>query len=108
MMGRISPLEVPVLSSAAIGVWKMFSDLDLSEASLPAGTRLSLGTATIEVTDQPHRGCAQFSARFGVDALRFVNGPAGRELRLRGINAKVVVPGRVRRGDPITVCPPIS
>jgi phosphatidylserine decarboxylase len=32
LMGRLSPLEVPLLSSAAIGLWEMFSDLDLSEA----------------------------------------------------------------------------
>jgi phosphatidylserine decarboxylase len=32
LMGRLSPLEVPFLSSAAIGLWEMFSDLDLSEA----------------------------------------------------------------------------
>ena len=32
LMGRLSPLEVPVLTPAAIGLWKMFSDLDLSEA----------------------------------------------------------------------------
>jgi phosphatidylserine decarboxylase len=32
LMGRLSPLEVPFLSSAAIWLWKVFSDLDLSEA----------------------------------------------------------------------------
>jgi phosphatidylserine decarboxylase len=32
LMGRLSPLEVPLLSSAAIGLWEKFSDLDLSEA----------------------------------------------------------------------------
>ena len=77
-------------------------DLDLSEANLPAGTRLALGSAVIEVTEQPHTGCAKFSARFGVDALRFVNSPVGRSLRLRGLNARVVVPGTVRSGDAVT------
>jgi hypothetical protein len=76
-------------------------DLDLSEANLPAGTRLAIGGAVIEVTDQPHTGCAKFAARFGKEALRFVNVGAGKDLRLRGINAKVVVPGTIRAGDPV-------
>ncbi len=76
-------------------------DLDLSADNLPAGTRLALGSAVIEVTDQPHTGCQKFSARFGVDALRFVNSPEGKALRLRGLNARVVVPGTVRTGDTV-------
>jgi hypothetical protein len=82
---------------------QLYVDLDLSEAALPAGTRLQLGTAVIQVTDQPHRGCAKFSARFGVDALRFVNSPVGVELNARGINAKVVTSGVVRVGDRVRV-----
>lgn len=77
-------------------------DLDLSEANLPAGTRLAIGTAVIEVTEQPHTGCVKFSARFGADARRLVNSDAGRELRLRGINAKVVQAGTILVGDAIT------
>ncbi len=77
-------------------------DLDLSTGNLPAWTRLAIGDAVIEITDQPHTGCAKFAARFGKEALRFVNVGAGKELRLRGINAKVVVPGTIRRGDPVT------
>src|SRR5215207_8798704 len=37
---------------------QLYVDLDLSEAHLPPGTRLALGSAVIEVTDQPHTGCA--------------------------------------------------
>lgn len=55
------------------------------------------------MTDQPHTGCAKFVERFGVDAMRFVNGSIGRPLRLRGLNARVVTPGQVRTGDPVTV-----
>jgi hypothetical protein len=77
-------------------------DLDVSEANLPPGTRLAIGGAVIEVTNQPHTGCAKFAARFGATALRFVNVGIGKELRLRGINAKVVTPGTIRRGDSIT------
>jgi hypothetical protein len=77
-------------------------DLDLSTDNLPAGTRLAIGDAVIEITDQPHTGCAKFAARFGKEALRFVNVGVGKQLRLRGINAKVVVPGTIHRGDPVT------
>jgi hypothetical protein len=80
---------------------QLYLDLDLSEANLPAGTRLELGSAVIEVTEQPHTGCAKFSQRFGREALRFVNSEAGKTLRLRGLNARVVVPGVVREGDEV-------
>lgn len=78
---------------------QLFVDLDLSEAGLPAGTQLGVGEAVIEVTAKPHRGCAKFAARFGPDALRFVNIGPGRILNLRGRNARVVTPGTIRRMD---------
>jgi hypothetical protein len=83
---------------------QLFLDLDLSVENLPAGTRLALGTAVIEVTPQPHNGCAKFAARFGVEALKFVNSPVGKQLRLRGLNAKVVQPGVIRLGDVARKC----
>lgn len=78
---------------------QLYLDLDLSEANLPAGTRVAIGSAVIEVTPQPHLGCKKFVARFGLDAMKFVNSPVGRQLHLRGINAKVVQPGIIRVGD---------
>jgi len=84
---------------------QLYVDLDLSPANLPPGARLALGSAVIEVTDQPHLGCAKFAARFGKDAWRFVNSKVGRELRLRGLNARVVVAGTVRPGDVIRKLP---
>ena len=78
---------------------QLFLDLDLSKENLPAGTRLALGTAIIEVTAEPHRGCAKFVERFGLEAMKFVNSEVGRELELRGINAKVIQPGVIRVGD---------
>lgn len=78
---------------------QLFVDLDLSTANLPAGSRLQIGAAVIEITTLPHTGCAKFKARFGADALHFVNSPAGRELRLRGVNARVVRGGAIRVGD---------
>ena len=81
---------------------QLYVDLDLSVENLPAGTRLEVGSAVIEVTTPPHTGCAKFTERFGMDAARFVNSDLGRRLRLRGLNARVVEPGEVRRGDAVT------
>ena len=81
---------------------QLYVDLDLSDQNLPPGTQLSIGSAIIEVTDQPHLGCAKFRERFGIDALRFVNSEVGRQLNLRGVNAKVVKPGTVATGDTVT------
>jgi hypothetical protein len=80
---------------------QLYVDLDLSHENLPAWSRLGVGEAVIEVTDQPHTGCAKFIDRFGEDAMRFVNGRVGRPLRLRGLNARVVTGGMVRPGDPV-------
>jgi hypothetical protein len=88
---------------AAMAGDQLHVDLDLSQANLPPGTRLHLGGAVIEVTDEPHTGCTKFTERFGLEALRFLNSPAGRELHLRGVNARVVVAGAIRSGDAILI-----
>lgn len=80
---------------------QLFIDLDLSAENLPPGTRLSIGTAVIQVTKEPHTGCKKFVERFGADALKFLNTPIGKQLNLRGINAKVVQPGVIRTGDTV-------
>lgn len=83
---------------------QLYLDLDLSHDNLPAGTRLEIGAdAVIEVTAQPHTGCAKFIARFGKDAMAFVNGPEGKPRRLRGLCAKVVEEGAIRVGDRVVV-----
>ena len=80
---------------------QLFVDFDLSESNVPPGTRLAIGSAIIEVTAPPHLGCKKFSARFGPDAMKFVNSPEGKTLHLRGVNAKVITAGPVRNGDKV-------
>ena len=78
---------------------QLYIDMDLSEDNLPPGTRLSIGSAILEVSAQPHSGCKKFSSRFGVEAMKFVNSPEGKRLHLRGINARVVQAGTIHVGD---------
>lgn len=88
---------------------QLYLDLDLSHANLPAGSELHIGGAggaVIRVTDQPHSGCGKFIARFGKEAMTFVNGPEGKPRRLRGLCARVVRPGVVRPGDRVVVSRP--
>jgi hypothetical protein len=82
---------------------QLFVDLDISETNLPAGTTLAIGEAEIVVSPKPHTGCVKFAARFGKDALRLVSTPEGRELRLRGMNARITKGGTVRAGDTVRV-----
>lgn len=81
---------------------QLYVHLDLSVANLPAGTRLEVGSAVIEVTEPTHTGCAKFAERFGIDSARFVNSDLGRRLRLRGVNARVIEPGSIGRGDAVS------
>ncbi|HET6772768.1 MAG TPA: MOSC domain-containing protein [Acidimicrobiales bacterium] len=99
---RLSRLVAVDPERRALAGDQLHLDLDLSIANLPPGTRLALGSAVIEVTEPPHLGCAKFVERFGREAMRFVNSPTGRELRLRGMNARVVTAGTVRPGDTVT------
>ena len=78
-------------------------DMDLSVDNLPPGTRLSIGSAMLEISAKPHTGCEKFEDRFGRDALRFISTPLGRRLRLRGVNTRVVQSGTIRVGDAATV-----
>ena len=80
---------------------QIYVDLDLSVTNLPPGTRLAVGEAVVEVSATPHTGCAKFKERFGRDALRFANSEMGREMRLRGVNTRVIESGRVATGDTI-------
>jgi MOSC domain-containing protein YiiM len=78
---------------------QLYIDMDLSKENLPAGARIQVGSAVLEVSPLPHTGCHKFVSRFGVDAMKFVNSAVGKELCLRGINAKVVQAGVVKVGE---------
>lgn len=78
---------------------QLYIDMDLSKENLPGGTQLAIGTAVLEVSPLPHTGCNKFVARFGIDAMKFVNSPVGKELCLRGINARVIKGGVIRVGE---------
>ena len=80
---------------------QLYVDLDLSRENVPPGTRLAIGSAVLEVTPAPHTGCKKFAARFGLEALKVFDTEEGLALNLRGINARVVVPGTVRAGDAV-------
>ena len=81
---------------------QLYVDLNLGLENLPAGSRLAIGSAIIEVTAEPHTGCKKFVERFGMDAMQFVNSEEGKQLCLRGINTRIVQAGTIRAGDEIT------
>jgi len=101
MNARVAALVAQHRSRWALAGDQLFVDLDLSEANLPAGTRLAIGSAVIEITAEPHTGCGKFAERFGADATAFVNAAEHRGLHLRGINARVIQRGTIRTGDRI-------
>ena len=106
MNARTAALVAGPKSRWALAGDQLYVDFDLSPENAPPGTRLAIGSAVIEITDQPHRGCAKFAARFGRDALRFVNSPVGDALRLRGVNARVIQSGSIHEGDTVSKVAP--
>jgi hypothetical protein len=110
--GRSHPeMQINIMSSRVIALiaqtrerWplagdQLFIDMDLAADNLPDGARLALGSAVIEITGIPHNGCKKFVERFGLDAMKFVNSGIGKQLHLRGVNAKVVQAGVIRSGE---------
>ena len=102
MNSRVVALESQDKARWHLAGDQLFVDFDLSEANVPAGTKLAIGSAVIEVTAQPHTGCSKFVERFGLDAMKFVNSEARKDRHLRGVNARVVQPGALRVGDTIS------
>jgi MOSC domain-containing protein YiiM len=78
---------------------QIYLDMDLSVDNLPIGSQLAIGDAIVEISSLPHLGCRKFADRYGADAVRFVNSETGKQLRLRGVNARVVRSGDIAVGD---------
>jgi hypothetical protein len=108
MNARVAELVAGGTDRMQLAGDQLYVDLDLSVDNLPAGSLLAVGQAVLQVSDVPHLGCAKFVERFGAEAMRFVNSRLGRQLRLRGMNTRVVVPGTVRLGDPAEKAPALS
>ena len=94
-----------VLSDGDAELWplagdQLLVDFDISETNIPAGTRMTIGSAVLEVANKPHNGCAKFAQRFGMDAARWVNSDPVQHYR--GINVMVVAEGDIAVGDRIT------
>jgi hypothetical protein len=102
MNSRVIQLLAQDRSRWSLAGDQLFVDLDLSETNLPAGQRIAIGTAVLEISALPHTGCAKFSSRFGHDAIRFVNSPEGRQMRRRGLNARIIQPGTICVGGLVT------
>ena len=102
MNSRMAMLLAPDEVGIALAGDQLYLDIDLSDENLPAGSRLRIGEAVIEITPKPHTGCAKFASRFGAETTRFVNTGEGKRLHLRGVCAKVVEGGTIRRNDPVT------
>ena len=112
--GRLNPdSQITIMNTRCLAIltdqrerWplsgdNLLVDFDLRETNVPAGQRLKIGSVVLEITPLPHTGCSKFSGRFGVDALKFVNSPEGKKLRLRGLHAQVVQAGSLTIGDSI-------
>ena len=99
MNARVIELIAQAKANWALAGDQLYLDFDISAENLPINSRLKIGSAVIEVTPPPHTGCHKFVSRFGLEAMKFVNSELGQELRLRGLNAKVIEPGSIRVGD---------
>ena len=105
MNARAAQLVSGDRSRWALAGDQLYVDFDLSPANLPPGSLLAVGSAVLEVSDQPHLGCLKFTARFGAAARELANSPEGTALSFRGINTRVVRGGVVRRGDTVRKVP---
>lgn len=108
MNSRVAALVADEPGRRELAGDQLYIDMDLSHDNLPPGTKLAIGDAVIQVTEPPHTGCRKFAARFGVDAMVFVNSGEGKKRNFRGINAKVIRSGRIRVGDIATRLAPAS
>ena len=78
-------------------------DLELSEANLPVGTLLRIGSAVLRVSADVHRPCRSFVERFGATNAKRVARATRIGLRGRGVLCEVAHGGSIRIGDAIEV-----
>jgi autotransporter translocation and assembly factor TamB len=105
MSSRVAALVAQTRERWPLAGDQLYVDIDLSEFNLPTGARLGIGAAIVELSAMPHTGCGKFTRRFGVEASKFVNSREGRELSMRGRNARVVRGGTIRAGDTVRRLP---
>jgi hypothetical protein len=101
MNSRVTALVAQERERWSLAGDQLYIDMDLSKENLPAGSCIQVGSAVLQVSPQPHTGCHKFVARFGLEAMKFVNSEIGLQLCLRGINAKVIQGGTVKVGHKI-------
>jgi len=77
-------------------------DMELSEANLPVGQLLRVGTAVLQVSDVFNDGCVKWKVRYGEAAKDWIVAPGHRELRLRGVLCSIVKDGEMKAGDQLT------
>lgn len=99
MNSRVISLLAQSKERWALAGDQLFVDFDLSVSNIPSGSLLKIGSAVIEVTEKQHTACSKFAKRFGQQAYLFVNSPSRKELRLRGINGRVIKSGKIKTGD---------
>lgn len=99
MNARVTALVAQEIERWPLAGDQLYIDMDLSKENLPGGSRIAIGSAILEVSALPHTGCHKFVSRFGLDAMKFVNSEVGKQLCLRGINAKVIQGGVVQVGN---------
>lgn len=76
-------------------------DMDLSEANLPVGQLLQVGTAVLRVSEVFNDGCVKWKARYGADAKDWITAPGHPQLRLRGVLCSIEQGGELANGDRI-------
>jgi len=81
----------------------LFVSLDLSDDNLPAGSRLRVGEALLEVTPKAHNGCKKWAQRFGLAPMRLNMAKHFRARHLRGIYLRVIEDGACAVGDAVVV-----
>ena len=108
-------IQVSILPSRVLDlVWRdrvgtvhpgdpIVADLNMTEANLPPGTLLQVGTAILRVSDEPNDGCVKWKARYGGAAMDWITAPENSALRLRGVLCSIEQDGKVRAADRIMV-----